>query len=149
MFVVLINIRIIMKKAILFCMTIGLIFSAISCNDRFEGDELVNIEPLKIDSVKIPQDTMDVRTTQTIKTYSNYTSKCEGFYGYDYLHTADFERKVISYKFKSSAACGDLVTKASQINFNPQKTGLYLFRFYNGQDSAGQSTYLEKEIVVQ
>lgn len=138
-----------MKKILFFCLPIVLAFSSISCNDRFEGDEIVNTESLRIDSVKIAQDTMDVLTTQTIKTYSNYTSKCEGFYGYDYLHTSEFERKVISYKFKTSAVCGDLVTKSSQINFNPQKTGTYLFKFYNGKDSAGQNIYLEKNIVVR
>ena len=138
-----------MKKILLFSLPILLAFSVMSCNDRFEGDEILNTEALKIDSVKIAQDTMDVLTTQTIKTYSNYTAKCEGFYGYDYLHTSEFERKVISYKFKTTAACGDLVTKSSQINFNPQKTGTYLFKFYNGQDSAGQNIYIQKNIVVR
>ena len=138
-----------MKKILLPLVSIVLILSSISCNDRLEGDEILNVDALKIDSVKIAQDTMDVLTTQTIKTYSNYTSKCEGFYGYDYLHTSEFERKVISYKFKSSGVCGDLVTKSAQINFNPQEVGTYYFKFYNGTDSGGQDLYIEKYIVVR
>lgn len=138
-----------MKKILQFSLPIVLIFSAISCNDRFEGDEILNTESLKIDSVKIAQDTMDVLTTQTIKTYSNYTSKCEGFYGYDYLHTDEFDRKVISYKFKTTANCGELVTKSSQINFKPQKVGVYHFKFYNGKSPVDQDIYIEKDIVVQ
>lgn len=138
-----------MKKLLLCALPILLVFSAISCNDRLEGDEILDIRSLKIDSVKVAQDTMDVLTTQTIKTYSNYTSKCEGFYGYDYLHTDEFERKVISYKFKSTAVCGEMVTKSSQINFKPQKEGVYHFKFFNGKNSSDQDVFIEKEIVVR
>ena len=81
-----------------------LIFSLASCNDRLEGDEILSTEPLKIDSVKIAQDTMDIYTTQTIKTYSQFSTQCEGFYGYDYQHVAPLERKVISYKLKLQPA---------------------------------------------
>ena len=67
-----------MKKILLPLVSIVLILSSISCNDRLEGDEILNVDALKIDSVKIAQDTMDVLTTQTIKTYSCllYTSRC-------------------------------------------------------------------------
>ena len=78
------------------------VFSLASCNDRLEGDEILSTEPVKIDSVKIAQDTMDIYTTQTIKTYSQFSTQCEGFYGYDYQHVAPLERKVISYIFKTS-----------------------------------------------
>lgn len=126
-----------------------LIFSLASCNDRLEGDEILSTEPLKIDSVKIAQDTMDIYTTQTIKTYSLFSTQCEGFYGYDYQHVAPLERKVISYKFKTSASCGEVATRVSQINFRPQQTGTYVFRFWNGKDTAGANIWIEKNIVVQ
>ena len=137
-----------MKKILLFSLPIFLIFSAVSCNDRLEGDEILNTESLKIDSVKIPQYSMDVLTTQTITTYSNYTSKCEGFYGYDYLHTDEFDRQVVSYKFKTNANCGEILTKASQINFRPQKAGTYHFKFYNGKDASNNDVYIEEIIEV-
>lgn len=137
-----------MKKILLFSITTVLGFTVINCNDRLEGDQILSTESLKIDSVKIPQSSMDIYTTQTITTYSNYTSKCEGFYGYDYLHTDVLNREVTPYKFKSTAACGDLVTKSSQINFRPQQTGTYQFKFYNGKDSAGQNVYLIENIEV-
>lgn len=120
-----------------------------SCNDRLEGDEVTGTAALKIDSVKIPQDTMDVFSTQTIKTYGNYLSKCEGFYGYDYAHTGQFGREVAAYKFTTSANCGEAVTRSSQINFRPQETGIYTFRFWTGKDSSGQDTWSERQIVVQ
>ena len=125
------------------------VFSLASCNDRLEGDEILSTEPVKIDSVKIAQDTMDIYTTQTIKTYSQFSTQCEGFYGYDYQHIAPLERKVISYKFKTSASCGEMATRTSQINFRPQETGTYLFKFWTGKDAAGANTWVERTIVVE
>ena len=49
--------------------TLGFLFS---CDTREENN--INISRIKIDSVKIPQEKMDLFTTQTIKTYSTYTS---------------------------------------------------------------------------
>ena len=125
------------------------VFSLASCNDRLEGDEILSTEPVNIDRVKIAQDTMDIYTTQTIKTYSQFSTQCEGFYGYDYQHVAPLERKVISYKFKTSASCGEMATRTSQINFRPQETGTYLFKFWTGKDAAGANIWIEKNIVVQ
>lgn len=137
-----------MKKLLLICLPIALMFIFASCNDRFEGDEIVNTDAVKIDSVKVGQYSMDVYTTQTIKTYSTYTANCEGFYGYDYLHTDALEREVTSYKFKTSANCGDMVVRASQINFRPQETGTYRFKFFTGKDANGENTYREELITV-
>ena len=61
-------------------------FIAVSC-DRNDEDEIQNVEAIKIDIVKIAQDTMDVFTIQTIKTYSTYPSACEDFFGYDTSET--------------------------------------------------------------
>lgn len=138
-----------MKDLFKIGLPILMVFSLASCNDRLEGDEILSTEPVKIDSVKIAQDTMDIYTTQTIKTYSKYSTNCEGFYGYDYQHVAPFERKVISYKFKTSVSCGEVATRISQINFRPQETGTYFFRFWNGKDTAGANIWIEKNIVVQ
>ncbi|WP_027377286.1 hypothetical protein [Kaistella palustris] len=137
-----------MKKLLFFCLPLLFLMIAVSCNDREEGDQIKTTEAVKIDSVKVAQYSMDVFTTQTIKTYSNYSSNCEGFFGYDYLHTEPLERQVVSYKFNTTAACGEPVTRASQINFRPQEVGTYKFRFWNGTDSAGQDQWLEKIIEV-
>ena len=138
-----------MKNLITLAFSVLFFFTFTSCNDRLEGDEIQNIDAAKIDSVKIVNFTMDVYTTQTIKTYSNYAQNCEGFYGYDYLHTAPLERKVITYKFKTDVNCGELQPRFSQINFRPQEVGTYTFKFYTGKDAAGVNTYLEKQIVVK
>ena len=91
---------------------------------------------------------MDIYSVQSIKTYSTYSANCEGFYGYDYLHTDQFDREVIPYKFKTDANCGEMVPKASWINFQPQKVGIYHFKFYGGKDAAGETIWLEEIIEV-
>ena len=137
-----------MKKIFqLFAITVSA-FLVMSCNDREEGDLVQDVRTVKIDSVVIPQDTMSVFSVQTIKTYSSYAAQCEGFYGYDYLHTDPFTRTVASYRFKTDAPCGEEVARASQINFRPQQKGTYLFRFWNGKNASGQSQWIEKSITV-
>ena len=36
------------------------VLSAVSCNDRLEGDEVQNVNTLKVDSVKIANYSMDI-----------------------------------------------------------------------------------------
>lgn len=50
----------------------------VSCEDD-DYQTIQAIGKIKIDSVKIMKDTMDVYTIQSIKTYSTYPSQCEGF----------------------------------------------------------------------
>ena len=138
-----------MKNSLKFSLALLVFFSLTSCNDREEEDLIQSVARVKIDSVKIAQDSMDVFTTQTSKTYSNFTTKCEGFYGYDYIHTDELSRSVSSFKFKTGVACGEEVARAAQINFRPQMPGNYVFKFWNGKDAAGENTWIEKTIVVQ
>lgn len=122
---------------------LGLILT--SCNDDNDYQTVEGVEKVKIDSVKIINDTMDVFTIQSIKTYSAYQSNCEGFYGYDYIHDDNVTRSVTAYKFKTNGACQPSTkTLASQINFNPQQKGTYTFKFWNGGN-----TWITKKIVVE
>lgn len=138
-----------MKTIFKMAMPLVLFLGLTSCNDRFEGDEITSTELAKIDSVNIAQDTMDVYTIQTIKTYSDYAANCEGFYGYDYVHKPSLQRDVATYKFKTTTACGETLARSSQINFRPVETGVYTFRFWTGRDSSGANTWLERMIVVE
>lgn len=138
-----------MKNIFKLVLPLLLLLGLASCNDRLEGDEITGIELAKIDSVTIAQDTMDIYAIQTIKTYSNYATNCEGFYGYDYVHKAALQRDVATYKFKTTAACGENVARSSQINFRPVETGVYTFRFWSGKDSAGADTWLHRTVVVE
>ncbi|MCS3869672.1 hypothetical protein J3D55_002588 [Chryseobacterium ginsenosidimutans] len=124
-------------------LVLGLLFT--SCNDDDDYETIESIDKIKIDSVKIINDTMDVFTVQSIKTYSTYSSHCEGFYGYDYVHTDNSTRTVTAYKYITNGPCTqESYTAPSQINFSPQQTGTYTFKFWNGGTS-----WITKTIVVE
>ncbi|MEG0927391.1 MULTISPECIES: hypothetical protein [Chryseobacterium] len=116
----------------------------VSCSDD-DYETIESIDKIKIDSVKIVSDTMDVFAVQSIKTYSKYSSQCQGFYGYDYIHDSKFERSVTAYKYITGGPCTQAnYTGANQINFRPQLEGKYIFKFWNGGNS-----WITKTIVVK
>jgi hypothetical protein len=116
-----------------------------SCNDDDDYQTIESIDKIKIDSVKIANDTMDVFTVQSIRTYSTYPSHCEGFYGYDYIHNDNLTRSVTAYKYITNGPCvQNSFTGTNQINFSPQQTGTYTFKFWNGG-----SNWITKTIVVE
>ncbi|MBB4805318.1 hypothetical protein HNP38_000590 [Chryseobacterium defluvii] len=117
----------------------------ISCDDNDDYQTIETVDKIKIDSVKIVNDTMDVYTVQSIKTYSTYSSHCEGFYGYDYVHSDNLTRTVTAYKYITNGPCAQgNYTAAGQINFSPQHTGTYTFKFWNGDNN-----WITKTIVVE
>lgn len=138
-----------MKNSIKLSLSLLMVAMLINCNDRNEEDLVQSVDRVKIDSVKIAQDTMAVYSIQTIKTFSNFTTKCEGFYGYDYIYTDNLVRSVSSFKFRTATECGEEVARSSQINFQPQIPGNYLFKFWNGKNAAGENTWIEKTITVE
>lgn len=122
---------------------LGLFFT--SCKDDDDYQTIESVDRIKIDSVKIVNDTMSVFSVQSIRTYSTYGSKCQGFYGYDYIHADELDRDVTAYQYFTNGACSQSAfTSASQINFSPQKTGSYTFRFWNGDNN-----WIVKTIVVE
>ncbi|NIF06065.1 hypothetical protein F3J23_11505 [Chryseobacterium sp. Tr-659] len=118
---------------------------AVSCNDDNDYETIESIGKIKIDSVKIVNDTMDVFGIQRIKTYSTYSSQCQGFYGYDYVYSNNLERTVTAYKYITNGPCtqGNFVG-VNQINFSPQRKGTYTFKFWNGGNN-----WITKTIVVE
>ena len=119
-------------------------FFFMSCKDD-DYETIQSADKIKIDSVKIVNDTMSVFGVQSIRTYSTYSSHCEGFYGYDYVYTGEFFRDVTSYQYRTSGNCtATSYAGANQINFSPQKKGIYSFRFW-----AGNNSWITKTIVVE
>lgn len=120
----------------------GLVF--VSCED-IEYQTVESIGRIKIDSVKIMKDTMNVNTIQSIKTYSTYPSQCEGFYGYDYIHDSNLQRSVTAYKYRAEGPCAlEAHVGTSQINFSPRQKGSYVFKFWNGG-----TNWISRTIVVE
>jgi len=135
-----------MKKKIFISFSaviLGILMTACTPDDDYETIE--SIDKIKIDSVTVVNDTMSVFAVQSIRTYSTYPFHCQGFYGYDYIYGDNQTRNVTAYKYITNGPCTQNVyTSANQINFSPQKTGTYTFRFWNGG-----SSWITKTIVVQ
>jgi hypothetical protein len=135
-----------MKKLL----TIG--FSAVflgvfltSCSDDDDYRTIESIDKIKIDSVRVPKDTMNVFSVQSIRTYSTYPSDCQGFYGYDYIYNSNVMRTVTAYKYLTNGSCTQANhVGANQINFSPQQKGTYTFKFWNGANN-----WITKTIVVK
>lgn len=124
--------------------TLGLLFS---CDTREENN--ISISRIKIDSVKIPQEKMDLFSTQTIITYSTYASGCDRFYDYDY-RIDNLNRFVTSYTYKENNVCTQVTyVGANQFNFKPVEKGTYIFKFWYGKDNAGNDLWITKTIVVE
>lgn len=116
-----------------------------SCHDDDDYQTIESADKIKIDSVKIDSDTMDVYGIQSIRTYSTYPSKCEGFYGYDYVQSDNLTRTVTAYKYRTNGPCTqNSYTAASRINFSPRQKGTYTFKFWNGGNG-----WITKTIVVE
>ena len=128
---------------------LGFVLFAVSCDREHDEYGIQSVDPIKIDSVKIAQTTMDVFTIQTIKTYSTYPSGCYGFYGYEYLKDG-LTRKVTAYSYQLNGVCAQTPrVGTSAINFRPEEKGTYTFKFWKGKDSSNQDVWIEKTVVVQ
>ncbi len=137
-----------MKKTLNFALAsliVGAVF--ISCDDDDDYDKITEVAKLKIDSVTIAQDTMQVYAVQSIRTYSDYAANCQGFDGYNYQKD-DWTRYVTTYYYKTDGTCGTVSAQATQFNFQPQQSGTYTFKFWNGTDSSNADVWIEKTVVV-
>ncbi len=140
----------IMKKV--FILSVLTAFSAfiVSCKDNDDYSQIESVFAIKIDSVKIPMDTMSLGVTQEILAFSTFKKTCEGIYSYDYNYTNDYVRTIANFAYKTNDVCGDgTYVDDSRINFKPIKTGTYTFKFWAGKDAAGTNTFLEKKVVVE
>lgn len=120
-----------------------------SCRDNDENQQITEVFATKIDSVRIPMDTMSLGVTQEIRAYSTFTKNCEGIYSYDYNYTNDSIRTIANFAYKTNDMCSnESYADGSLINFKPLKTGTYTFKFWTGKDAAGANTYIEKKVAV-
>lgn len=116
-----------------------------SCNNNDDYETIQSTQRVGIDSVGKINDTMNVFSTQRIRTFSRYQSQCEGFYGYDYVYGENLTRRVTAYKFRTNGNCAPTTyVGRNEINFNPQQRGTYTFKFWKSD-----STWITKTIEVK
>lgn len=139
-----------MKKVFILSMLAVITASIVSCKDNDDYQQITDVYAKKIDSVRIPMDTISLGVTQELKVFSTFTKACEGIYSYDYNYTNDSVRTVVNYAFKTNDVCADgTYVDGSRINFKPTKIGTYTFKFWTGKDAAGTNTFIEKKVVVE
>ena len=133
-----------MKNLFVLSCTLLIGISVFSCKDD-DYETIDSTEKIKIDSVLVPYDTMYVNKVQNIKTFSTYATTCNGFFGYDYIHTGSFSRDVTAYQYTSNGNCTIYNHQnASILKFSPNQTGTYTLRFWKGDNN-----WITKTIVVQ
>lgn len=114
-----------------------------SCNREETSEYITEVAQLKVDSVLVPQDTIAINSTQTLRTYFKLQQSCEGLYNIDYQSESGLIRNITPYKYKTNITCGDATAGHSDISFTPKEVGTYTLKFYSGEN-----TWITKNIVV-
>jgi len=106
---------------------------------------------LPVKSVDIPSQFVMGETYQIKITYHKPNS-CHGFYGFIYeknLNVRTIAIQTVVFKNNKDCTNYDETENFEEIlNFKPTNNGSYIFKFWQGKDSAGQDIFLEYEIPV-
>lgn len=139
-----------MKKlfSVLLLTVIGL-FAFSSC-ELDDNSPNFHFELLPVDSVSVPESFV-MGKTYKIKAYYKRPSECylsDGFYYEKDLNTRIFALQSKVLEQNNCAPIIDETLEESSFNFLVKSNGSYIFKFFNGEDAAGNRTYLEYEIPV-
>ena len=134
-----------MKRLLVFCLTL-ILFA--SCSDD-EDSTSFSFEVLPIESVDIP-DEFELGETYPITVSYLRPSTCHGFKEFYYLKENN-QRTVapITYVFDNND-CQSLEDKLVEATFNfiVTSNGSYIFKFWQGEDTDGETQYLTIEVPV-
>ena len=135
-----------MKRFIVICLTF-ILFVSCSVND----DDATNysFEILPVESVDIP-DAFELGETYPITVYYYMPSTCHNFKEF-YYYKENNERTVapITYVFDRND-CESFIDELVEATFNfiVTSNGSYIFKFWQGEDTNGESQYLTIEVPV-
>lgn len=129
---------------------IGLFIFSLSVASCLDDEPTLNVsyQYKSIDSVQIGE-IHPAREVTKIKTFFTRTSNCENFFDYEY-HILGNERTVsiVTSKY-SDSSCEEISEPASYVlQFKPEMSGLYTFRFWGGTDENGQDIFIIREIEI-
>ena len=134
-----------MKRLLVFCLTL-ILFASCSVDDDSTS---FSFEVLPIESVDIP-DEFELGETYPITVSYLRPSTCHGFKEFYYLKENN-ERTVapITYVFDNND-CQSLEDKLVEATFNfiVTSNGSYIFKFWRGEDTDGETQYLTIEVPV-
>jgi len=133
-----------MKKIALFLV---LMTTLLSCSVD-KADTYTNYV-LPVDSYTLPE-TFKVGGSHEIKLKYQKPTACY-IYGGIYYYSEDKTRTIGVYaSVKDGETCTGEVPPLTEVSFNftPTTAGTYTFKFYKGEDDAGENTFEDVEIVV-
>ncbi|MDA9069514.1 hypothetical protein N8258_00655 [Algibacter sp.] len=134
-----------MKRLVVFCLTL-MLFASCSADDDSTS---FSFEVLPVESVDIP-DEFELGETYPITVSYLRPSTCHGFKEFYYLKENN-ERTVapITYIFDNNdrETLEDNLVEAT-FNFIVTSNGSYIFKFWQGEDTDGETQYLIIEVPV-
>ncbi|HJS01446.1 MAG TPA: hypothetical protein VJ780_10975 [Flavobacterium sp.] len=133
-----------MKKIVLF---LALMTTLLSCS--LDEPDRYTYYVLPIDSYTLPE-TFKVNQTHEVKLKYQKPTACYE-YGGIYYYSEGNERTIgINASVKQGAVCSTELPPLTEVSFNfaPATAGTYVFKFYKGDDDAGENIFEEVEIVV-
>lgn len=120
---------------------------AVSCLDD-EPVMNVTYQYRPVDSIQIDS-IYPARQVTEIKTFFTTTNGCQQFFDYDYTALGS-ERtvSVITSQIEGSGCTEMTESESFTLNFKPEESGIYTFRFWSGKDENGQDIFLIREIQI-
>ena len=134
-----------MKKIALFLILITSVLSCSVDNDNIS----YTYEVLPVDSYTMP-DSFTLGETYEIKLKYQKPTSCHIYQGIYYDKNLNTRTIAIQTAVQNDQACTKEIPPISEVSFNfiVSNTGSYIFKFYKGEDAAGQDIFEEVEIPV-
>lgn len=84
-----------------------------------------------------------------IETFYIRNSDCETFFNFEYTVSGNERIIVMMTSTVEKEGCKDMNSETSQtLKFRPNNSGTYIFKFWTGDDDAGNPVYLEQEVII-
>lgn len=134
-----------MKKIVLFLIVIT---SFLSCSLDDDGPTYT-YSVLPVDSYVVPA-SFTLGQTYSIKLKYQKPSACHIYQGIYYEKNLNTRTIAIQTALQNNQVCTQEVPPISEVSFNftVTNTGSYIFKFYKGEDAAGEDIFEEVEIPV-
>ncbi|MBU2938105.1 hypothetical protein KO494_01005 [Lacinutrix sp. C3R15] len=134
-----------MKKIVAFLLFVSLLFSCSVSDDTPRS----HFEFLPIESVNMP-DTFTRYQTHTIDLFYNLPSTCHVLNDIYYaINENERTVAIVSEVYTTSDDCQEISTEAeTSFGFTPTESGVYVFKFWQGEDELGEDQYHVVEIEV-
>jgi hypothetical protein len=135
-----------MKKLVLFLV---LITTLVSCSTDNDNTDSYTYEVLPVQSYELPA-SFTLGQTYEIKLKYQKPTACHIFQGIYYDKNLNTRTIAIQTAINDNQVCTTEIPAISEVSFNfyVTNTGSYIFKFYKGEDAAGQNVFEEVEIPV-